>query len=250
MSEPLEQDFVPSPEIIAEGLARFERTANVICAKLVECGCQGDVQQTLIAFQHRMLHGITSLRYLDRFADGKRDSALVLRGMYDLHLQILFLLTDFAQHVADYRDFTIVEQYELIELFQRSTTSLASRVRQRSDFAKAVVERRADYEAVKHRFLTSRGTRCREHWYRGTLADLADRVGLRDEYTLMQRFLSQVVHSSPIAIVRPLMIPDPAFVHDGWVLTLRVLGTISRHQGIALSPEDDALIAHARNSLF
>ena len=240
----------PSKDDFDKICAGYHKACDAICATLSSTSTNGPLQQTLIAFQQRMLHGITTLRYLDRVPDSRRDSAVVLRALYDLHLQILYILCDAVKRVDDYRAYMAVEQFEWVQLIKTSNAALAQRIRARADFAPAAAEREADYNKIKHRFLAKSGEKCWPHWYKGKLDDLAKEVGRLDEYKLVQKILSQIVHGSAIAIARPLMIPDPAFVHDGWIITTRVLDAIAKYLNVTVEDEHLPFIEQARTSIY
>jgi len=244
---------MPTPEEkleVAIAVKNYHTVAMSICAKLEAAGTTGDTLQTIIAIQNRMIHAVDAVQLLDRLEDSRSDQALLLRGMYDLHIQTLFLLSDPATNVPDYLDFMRVEQFEWGELLTSSKTVLAKNIMAQSAIGQAISDRTADYNAVKHRFLTNSGKKCRPHWYKGTLADLADKVNRREEYDIMQKILSQVVHSSSIAMTRPLMIPDMAFIHDAWIVTLRVLGAMAACLKITLDARESAMVKSVNGSIF
>ena len=45
------------------------------------------------------------------------------------------------------------------------------------------------------------------------------------------------------------MIPDIAYIHDGWILTLRTLGAMADHFKIRLDVEEQEKVTFARNPI-
>lgn len=69
---------------------------------------------------------------------------------------------------------------------------------------------------MRSQFLTRRGDACRTNWYPGTLADLAGAVGYLSEYELLQRNLSNSVHSTPMGLFGGPRVTNSVLLNHAW----------------------------------
>jgi hypothetical protein len=183
--------------------------------------------------QKRAMSALNSLTVLtgESEHDHAHDGAVILRAMYDVQLQALYMLQDPVCRSQMYRDYLAVQTYDLLQLADNSPTDIGEAIR--SSLLRPFFERdvRANYLAVRPQFLTNRGDRVRDNWYRGTLADLATAVGYFSEYQLMQRSLSKSVHSTPLGLFNGAGVNDSILLHYGWVFNFRIIGGIVRYVG-------------------
>lgn len=132
------------------------------------------VVRCLSAMQQRAMSALNSLTVLHETAPHghHHDGAVILRALYDVHLQALYLLQDPEARSRMYTDFLAVQVYDLLRLADRNLTDIGEAIRSsllRPYFVQNVM---ANYAAVRSQFLTRRGNACRANWYPGTLADL------------------------------------------------------------------------------
>ena len=98
-------------------------------------------------------------------------------------------------------------------------------------------------------FLTNRGDKCRENWYRGKLDAVASEVGYLAEYELMQRNLSNSVHSTPLGLLQGAGVTPDILVDYAMALNLRIIGAMADYIGVALDEFEQTAIALSRRSL-
>jgi len=184
--------------------------------------------------------------------DYEFDAASILRSIYDAMLQGLYIMVDpnrrdgRAQLFLDFRD---IERKRRIELLDASGTDLAKRVRNSPKRPNAEREMEKRYMAVKARYLNRKGKE-RNTWYSGSLRDLAKTVGLESEYELIQRFLSGVVHSSPLTIEEGPCVTDFLLMDWHWRFAFRILGAYAEYKEVALDQTEKDLIASSGQNVF
>lgn len=179
------------------------------------------------------------------------DAASILRSVYDAMLQGLYIMADpnkrdeRAQLFLDFRD---IERKRRIGLMDANRTALAKRVSNSPKRPNAEPEIEKRFMAVKPRYLSKKG-KVRDTWYSGSLRGLAKAAGLESEYELIQRFLSGVVHSSPLTIQEGPFVSD--YLLDWyWQFTFRMLGAYAEYKKIVLDQTENRLIDSARQNIF
>ena len=142
-----------------------------------------------------------------------------------------------------------MEKMRAIGVFDRNPTSLARRISQSSKRPSAESAIEQEFQRVRKRFENSKGN-LREHWYVGTLRDLAAAVGFESEYELLQKQLSGAVHASPFALkegsyYRGFLLADLA-----WRFSFRVLGSFAEYAQITLDISESELVSLAAPNIF
>ena len=204
----------------------------------------------LTTIQHRVLSAIQTLYLLhDAEHDYSFDAAAILRGLYDVHLQGLYILQDPVNRAQDFVDFLWVQTKETVNFIEKSDSLLAETLRRNPLYSVGAPMVDSHYARVRAKFLTNKGDRCRSNWYRGTLADLARAVGYSTEYEFMQPKLSGSVHSTPYAMIHGAGLPKSGFLNFGWMFLFRVLGGIAEHLNVELDAYQRASVTHARHNL-
>ena len=201
--------------------------------------------------QKRAINSLNSLMVMVEHAphDYLHDGAAVLRGLYDTHLQALYILRDPEARARLYCEFLFIQTYDLLKAADKNLSDIGEAVRSslyRPYFVRNVA---TNYATVRSQFLTNRGDECRKNWYRGTLADIAMEVGYLAEYELMQRNLSNSVHSTPLGLLQGAGVTPDILLNYAWSLNLRIIGGMTDYIRLELDEVEKAAIAASRRSL-
>jgi hypothetical protein len=207
-------------------------------------------------FKNRLHCALETLTALNRFAkhDSRPDGMTVLRAMYDAQIQALYILADPAE--ADERaqlflDFRWIEQRRMQKVIEGNSTRLARALMQSPKRLAGEAEREANYQKLRPKYLTRDGKKDRDHWYAGSLRDLARAVGSESEYEILQTDLSGAVHASPTALLAGASFSETGhLLFIGWKLWFRVLGRIAAHHGVPLSKEQEEHVRDAMSNLY
>jgi hypothetical protein len=201
--------------------------------------------------QKRAINSLNSLMVLVEHAHHNylHDGASILRGLYDTHLQALYILRDPEVRAKLYCDFLFIQTYELLKAADKNLSDIGEAVRSslyRPYFVQNVA---TNYAAVRTQFLTNRGDKCRENWYRGTLADIAKEVGHLAEYELMQRNLSNSHHSTPLGLLQGAGVTPDILLNYAWSINLRIIGAMADYIGLELDEMEKVAVVISRRSL-
>lgn len=243
---------VPSKDEFAKNLALYRKYTTTVLEKLAAFKKRDETDECLSTIQTRMLRGLDSIQALDAQTTHDRlaDATAILRAIYDLHLQCLYILKDPTQFASDFVDYAWVERFELSQIMVQRPQYIAWWQQIPEFHTKLMPDLQNQYNAVRHRFLAKNGKNCRRHWYKGTLADLAQKVGYPDEYEVMQRILSAAVHSNPTVLTAFPGVSPEIVVHDAWIFTLRVVGRIATYMGIPLDGYEKVVMDLAMERLW
>lgn len=228
--------------------------ANGIVAKLNAARVTGPVAVAIEMIAGRIVASGNSLAVLRNNSphDYGFDAASVLRNIYDVMLQGLYIMADPSkreERAQLYLDFMAVERKGRIELLDASGTDLAKRISGSPKRPGTEPEIEKQFDAIKAKFLTKKG-KVRQTWYPGTLRDLAKESGLEAEYELMQRFLSGVIHSSPLTLKEGPFVRGFLLMDWHWRFAFRILGAYADHKGVTLNPNEQGLVDSARANVF
>lgn len=207
--------------------------------------------QCLSAMHKRAMSALNSLTVLNEESphDHHHDGAVILRALYDVHLQALYMLQEPETRSRLYSDFLAVQVYDLLRAADKNPSDIGEAVRSsllRPYFVQNVM---TNYTAVRSQFLTRKGNACRDNWYPGKLADLAKAAGYLPEYELMQRSLSNSVHSTPFGLLFGAGVTDSLLLNYAWVLNFRIIGGIARHVGVPLDEFEAWATTYCQRSL-
>jgi len=127
------------------------------------------------------------------------EGLLLLRGLYDLVVDCLWMCLEPLDRARLFYDATAVEFERQRELLGKLGVTQFD-----SEAVKAIEHNREHFERVAHQFKTKKGDD-RQHWAPGTIRDRAreverrdsDMEGLEDWYVLLYKTLSAYEHSAP-----------------------------------------------------
>lgn len=195
--------------------------------------------------QVRAMGSVNTLLVLYDYAPHNyvHDGAVILRGLYDLHLQALYLMQQPDERSRLFTDYRDVQAYRLLQAARRNESDIGKEMRT-MPFEPQFAQVQAKYEAVRSKFPVMKfkggrwsvcgGNGCRKYWYPGSLADLAREVGFLAEYGLMQPNLSNSVHSTPFGLIHGPGVNKGMLLNYAWQLNFRILAGIVRYAGIEL----------------
>lgn len=237
--EPIDEDslFWRGATRVAEGILGQLRTA----------GKRGAVSDAVELLLNRMIEDINSLWVLRLHSAHEYgfSGAVILRAMYDTHLQALYILRDPRQSETRarlYLDFEWVERDNLRRMIDKNPTAVAGKLRVSPRRQLAEPHLDEQFNRIKANYVDKRGRRCRDTWYEGRLRSLAKAVRLESEYELLQRELSGVVHSSAFAMRYGPVISARHLLTMAWDLVFRVLGRVAELHEIELTDEQREVI--------
>ena len=202
----------------------------------------------------RLLNAVESLGLLEADADDHyRDSAVIVRAMYDLHVQFLFILhADTPARARMFLDFAKVEIYSVIERFESESLKLSAELQKHPKYQTARANHKAMHDAVKPHFEYAGGNKkgeTRPQWHKEQLCQMAEPLGLGPECRVLHKLLSAAVHSSATTLLHDLL-PGTSLYYDGWRLTLRVIASIAAYRGVPFEPHEQEVFAQAMSSFF
>ena len=183
----------------------------------------------------RMIEGVNSMSALERLATHNhyRDTAILLRALYDLHIQFLYLLTDPPTLSLLYLNYNNVELFNHFQTFNDNDSIVGKRMKADPNWPQLKARVTAGYMQVKAAYEYTRKGKVvvRKHWHEGQLDVLATRVNREAEYRVMHKVLSGIVHSSA-ASLRLDFLPDHSLYLDGWRFAIRVVGGMAKYLGV------------------
>ena len=230
------------------------KSANGITAKLNAVKTTGPIAIAIEMICSRIVGSGNSLAILYNNSphDYAFDTASILRTTYDVMLQGLYIMGDSSrrkERAQLFLEFMDVERMRRIEIMDASGTSLARQISGSCKRAKAEPAIKKRFNDVEGKYLTKKG-RVRNKWYSGTLCDLAKATDLEMEYDLMQKFLSAVVHSSPLTLTEGPFFRGFFLVDCHWRFVFRVLGAYAEYKEIALDQTETDLVVSSRKNVF
>jgi hypothetical protein len=231
--------------------------ANEIVAKLNACQRPGAVTRAIELLLTRIVAGGNSLAVLRQSNAHPYifDEAMIVRGIYDAMLQALYILDDVAtldERAELYLDWYWIEKKYEIERYDNNPTFLAQRMSKspRRPTAEPCFEKK--YREAFPKYATKKRDKTRQHWYSGSLRDLAKaiRPSLESEYELLQAYLSGPTHSSVYALTEPPVFDKDLLADFAWRFSYRVLGKFAHYKGITLTEDEQGMIALATENIF
>ncbi|MDZ4779613.1 MAG: DUF5677 domain-containing protein [Planctomycetia bacterium] len=188
--------------------------------------------------------------------DWKLDACLILRGVYDAMIQALYILGDRTK--ADdrgqlYIDHYLIEKVEMLERYVSSPTFLGNKMANSPKRAAAEPQIRAEFNKVCGKFVVTKKGKFagyRTNWYRGTLRDLSQEIGLETEYELIHKMLSGAVHSSAYAIQEGCGILDEHVADIAVKFHLRILSKLCNLLGVPLDKFESDICGLADRNMF
>jgi hypothetical protein len=196
--------------------------------------------RVLSLLARRVYDGTVSLGALWKDAphNWSLDGAMVLRGIYEASVQVLYILSDrdrCGERAQQYADFMWLEMRKVRNWAERSETAVAGRLVKNVFETTKPLYADKEFQRVEAQYRTKNGKRWNK-WYQGGLCDLAHKVGLRDECEFLQGILSGAVHSSFLTLHGPVVFGRHLLTY-AWTFVLRVYGRLLEYHGI---PFDEA----------
>jgi hypothetical protein len=90
----------------------------------------------------------------------------------------------------------------------------------------------------------------RDHWYEGSLRDLAQLVRLESEYEIFQKNLSGVVHSSAYGLKEGMTFDKFLLINWAFRFSYRLMGKFAEHAGVVLESDEAELVRISRGNIF
>jgi hypothetical protein len=201
----------------------LEHIFRIVIQQLYARSPKEIVARALLCLISRCANSWISIKTLRSHAPDKEvfmvDAGSLLRAVMDAYLQASYIVDDTEQResrATDYFDFEHVEKYKSLEKFIKYDNWLSNRIKTSPRRAEGEMRVRNEYDRVKARFQERNG-RTRNHWYQGSLFDLADSINRKEEYDLILSKLNGCVHSSASATLHGPPI-SPEFILD-WTST-------------------------------
>jgi hypothetical protein len=167
------------------------------------------VAKALLFFLVRAANSWRSIRTLRKNTADEEgfmiDAGTLLRAMYDACFQAEYVICEPDKSVlraTDYLEFEHVERYKFIERMLAHSNWIAERLKASPKREIGEVENQRQFDRVKARF--GKGNKqsdsTRNHWYPGSLPQIAAALGKADEYDSFLAVFNGCVHSSAFAL--------------------------------------------------
>lgn len=131
------------------------------------------------------------------------DCAVILRCMYEAFLQMRWIAdgpNDPDKMGQLYLGFEVVENYRLMEIVLSQDDEMSHRVASSPRRTEGQARLRDGYDKAKNDYLRRTGNGVRDHWYPGSLVNLAKDLHASEEYTWLVRMNNSSVHTGPRAM--------------------------------------------------
>ncbi|MFA9477100.1 DUF5677 domain-containing protein [Phycisphaerales bacterium AB-hyl4] len=238
--------------------ALYSSIALTIGKKFVDIPPTGKAAVAVKHLTHRVFMSADTLTTLRRYAEHEWnvDATSLLRILYDAMLQALYIIADPDQMEIRgelYEGFAAIEKYELIKRVDDDASAFSRRLSTSPLRANAEPRIQAEYQRRVDSYRKP-GSNARPHnWYAhkiGTLKEIAEAVGYKDEYLLLTHDLGASVHSSAFALApRPLFRPDVCLLF-AWHFVVRLFGKIAERYRIELSSEERKETGRAYGNIY
>lgn len=176
------------------------------------------------------------------------DALTLLRTMYDVSLQAMWLTNDLSNTATlaeDYLAFAEIERHTLLEKLASSETEFAKQIMKsprrsaaEADIENAFRKAAARFQGKKAGFPAN--------WYRCNLRQIAQNLNLVEEYDFMVAQFSKAVHATPSNMRDGPGMPQKDVISRAWEFLLRVMDANARHHRLELSPELKEVFEYAR----
>lgn len=226
---------------------------DLIRTIIQQSNARKDSNPTALALLMFLVRTGNSWRSIRTLLDNTEDAATfsvdvgtLLRAMYDAYLQAAWICRDPSTSnslAQDYIDFEHVERFNLMRAVLRHETPLTRRIRASPGRDHGEPQLNEKYDQVKGRYLKQNKNKggnanhrpsVRNIWYRGTLADVASKLGSMGEYDFLVRHLHGCVHSSSLAVQKGPLVPAEHQLHWASKIFARVAVLSVKHNQIVL----------------
>ncbi|WP_428304573.1 DUF5677 domain-containing protein [Lacipirellula sp.] len=248
----------PDPESMSdvELLAFQAKLGNSVIHKLKQTQAVGDVGTAIDAMYSRIVQSGSTLLMLHSDAkehDWSFDGNSILRTIYDVSLQALYIFHDPNESETlsrRYIDFSAVERKRFTLLFDKQANDFSRRMSRSAKRPAVEAAIDAEYQRVMRKYGYDKLKEPPKNWYKGSLRDLAAKVGYEDEYELLQKQLSGVVHSTYDGVRGMPRYEDAHLVSLYWTFAFRVLDKIAQYIGIQLDDTERLMLHRAKKNIF
>jgi len=232
------------------------RIGNAILSKANATQQTGDVVTAMNTLYERIVSSGNTLLLLHSTAkhDCTCDAVSILRTIYDTSLQALYIFHDPQQRndlARRYIDFGIVEKWKMIKIIDEQATDFSKQLSQSEKRAAVESEIQTEYQRVCRLYNFRDPEKPPRNWYKGgSLKDIAKTVKYEEEYELLQKQLSGVVHSSFHGLQGISIFNVSYVVALYWRFAFRVLGKLAEHVAIDLDETERGLIDQSNANLY
>lgn len=187
------------------------------------------------------------------------DAAALLRCMHDVCLQAEYIAAgDAADGLsADdlgrlFLDYEHVERYRMSNTAVGRSSALADLIRSSPARPAGEARNQAEYDRVKGNYPVKPGKpQVRRQWYPGNLAEVADKLGLKEEYFWFTTILHSSIHGGPMSCRRgPAIQGAGLIVMTAVAIIRRVIDVVVRMNGLELSAASREMMTATKGDLL
>lgn len=177
------------------------------------------------------------------------DCAVILRCMYEAFLQMRWIA--FGPNDPDkmgqlYLGFEVVENFRLMEIVLSQDDKMSHRVASSPRRTEGQARLREGYDKAKNDYPRRTGNGVRDHWYPGSLVNLARDLHATEEYTWLVRMNNSSVHTGPRAMFHNSEANARQIELLAEMILMRGLGILKRHYRLSLlSLATEVIDAHS-----
>ena len=235
------KDEMEKSRLVSSEDQQFWQAMSGLAAKITDAlnkhGKKDIVARAITLLQNRILQSTTTLWLLccEARHPWDADGALILRAIYDASLQSLYILNKpelREQRARQYLDFAWIEKDWSRKWGDKYSSPLAKNFRESPmrSLGEPVLDK--NLRRIRSRYLTIAGKEWRQTWYKGSLRNLAEELGLEEEYDLLQKQLSGAVHSSPHTLLHGPVIRGTHHITWAWHFAFRLLARVVQWYGL------------------
>lgn len=220
----------------------IEELFREVIGKSCEFSNEDVVARALLFFLVRVSNSWRTIQTLQNNTPDKEgyavDAATLLRAAFDAYLQAEYIFAEEAQQASrasDYFDFEHIERYKHQTIFLSFDNWLSNRLKSSPNRKQGEKKVQDSYEKVKDRFLTKKQKATRNHWYPGTLPDIARDLEKDDEYKLLLSSFNGCVHSSATALTSGPLVSSDHLLSWASTVVARVARLNVLHNNIELA---------------
>jgi hypothetical protein len=202
-------------------------------------------------FVSRLNQTFSVLAYLRLNYTGpfEHEACVLLRSMYDVCLQLLYLLHDntkASERAEDFEAFRELERDKHLRSceshasipFFRKLVNSPLRSQNEPELRKRIAAAKKRFDNAKHK-----------NWYKTDLKQVARAVGYPEEYDGLIASLNHSVHASPSAKGGAVVREEHLLVY-GWTLCFRAIGRLMEYKAIRPDKDLAESLDAAKKSIF
>lgn len=244
----------PSPEDISF-IGQSNGIVKQILSKFEACRSQDVVDNVIRKFNNRLISSQDTIHmlYVKAPHNYDWDAGAILRCMYDVLLQGLYILSDANsanERAQLFEDYYWIEQHKAVEMIDSNPSLLSKRLTQSSRRSQNEPEIQKKFSEVEVRCHTKKG-KLRKHWYpQNDLHEIAKDVGYEDEYRWLQLFLSGDTHTGPFSALHGGHTHGFQSVYFAGEFVFRFLGAASAYFGCQLDETEQKIVGESKQSVI